>query len=143
MVYLKSSSPSWASWAERIYGTPLMPCKDTWNEHKGGSADVSANRDNERLFRARSVPLSQGSQDSQRAPVVRGEQASLQGRRPGAVPAPDHGPRAGAQRDRRRIHRRSESQWRLYDAYLSRHTVFERQEPLQDVRRCALPAYQG
>src|SRR5262249_54288170 len=36
--------------------------------------------------------------------------------------------------------RRSESQWRLYDAYLSRHTVFERQEPLQDVRRGALLA---
>src|SRR5215467_5681946 len=85
-----------------------------------------------------SVPLSQGSQDSQRAQVVRDEQAALQGRRPGAVPASDHGPRAGAQRDRRR--RRSESQWRLYDAYLSRHTVFERQEPLQDVRRGALLA---
>src|SRR5215472_5644073 len=120
-----------------------MPCKDTWNEHKGGSADVSKNHDNERLFRARSVPLSQRSQDSQRAQVVRGEQAALQGRRPGAVPASDHGPRAGAQRDRRGIHRRSESQWRLYDAYLSRHTVFERQEPLQDVRRGALLAGQG
>src|SRR5262245_22315682 len=120
-----------------------MPCKDTWNDRKGGSADVSANHDNERLFRARSVPLSQGSQDSQRARVVRGEQAALQGRRPGAVPASDHGPRAGAQKDRRRIHRRSESQWRLDDAYLSRHTVFERQEPLQDVRRGALPAANG
>src|SRR6516225_2552217 len=106
----------------------------------GESAAVSANHDNKRLFRARPVPLSQGSQDSQRAQVVRGEQAALQGRRPGAVPASDHGPRAGAQRDRRRIHRRSESQWRLYDAYLSRHTVFERQEPLQDVRRGALLA---
>src|SRR5262252_6617044 len=86
------------------------------------------------------VPLSQGPQDSQRAQVVRGEQAALQDRRPGAVPASDHGPRADAQRDRRRIHRRSESPWRLYDAYLSRHTVFERQEPLQDVRRGALLA---
>src|SRR6516162_1299139 len=117
-----------------------MPCKGTWNEDKGESAAVSANHDNKRLFRARPVPLSQGSQDSQRAQVVRGEQAAVQGRRPGAVPASDHGPRAGAQRDRRRIHRRSESQWRLYDAYLSRHTVFERQEPLQDVRRGALLA---
>src|SRR5215831_13698990 len=63
---------------------------------------ISRNHDNERLFRARSVPVSQGSQDSQRAQVVRGEQAALQGRRPGAVPASDHGPRAGAQRDRRK-----------------------------------------
>src|SRR5262245_45436960 len=86
-----------------------------------GGAAVSANHDKELLLRARSVPLSQGSQDSQRAQVVRGEQAALQGRRPGAVPASDHGPRAGAQKDRRRIHRRSESQWRLYDAYLSLH----------------------
>src|SRR5262245_4482078 len=86
-----------------------MPCKDTWNEHKGGSAAVSGNHDNERLFRARSVPLSQGSQASQQAQLVRGEQAALQGRRPGAVPASGHGPSAGAQRDRRRIHRRSES----------------------------------
>src|SRR6516225_8273989 len=120
-----------------------MPCKGTWNEDKGESAAVSANHDNKRLFRARPVPLSQGSQDSQRAQVVRGEQAALQGRRPGAVPASDHRPRAGAQKDRRRIHRRSESQWRLYVAYLSGHTVFERQEPLQDVRRGALLAREG
>ena len=61
---------------------PRTLCRTTWNEHKGGSADVSANHDNERLFRARSVPLSQKSQDSQRAQVVRGERAALQGRSP-------------------------------------------------------------
>ena len=40
----------------------LMPCKDTWNEQKGGSADVSANHDNERLFRAEPVAISQKPQ---------------------------------------------------------------------------------